>query len=138
MSKSASLNLVALRAGIQGYVQEDIIARSIMGRSSARWRRNAASLSMPAPDTAFIRPGSIAVSGGRSGGLAPGVANWRVKAVIPPCAQPKSPRPFEHLGRDHHRKFAILLCEGLAYGIALIVMPAAGERKELSFEISKR
>ena len=72
------------------------IARSIMGRSSARWRRNPASLSMPTSDTTFICPGSIAVSAGRSGGLAPGVANRPVKAVILPCGQPKSPRPFEH------------------------------------------
>jgi len=48
---------------------------------------------------------------------------------------PPNPRGGERFGRYHHREPTIVVGQRLAYGIALIVVPASWERKELCLEI---
>jgi len=67
----------------------------LLGHAAAGRRLHLSGVDCPS------RPGATWVQ------LVLGVANWPVKAVIPPCAQPKSPRPFDRLGGLPYRRARI-------------------------------
>jgi hypothetical protein len=54
-----------------------------------------------------------------------------------PRSVARLPRARNSLSQDHPRESAIIVGEGLTHGIALIIMPTSGERKELGLEISE-
>jgi hypothetical protein len=56
---------------------------------------------------------------------------------IAPHPWPPNPGGGERLGRYHHGEPTIAVGQRLAYGIALIVVPAPREREELRLEIGK-
>ena len=59
------------------------------------------------------------------------------RAVFDLRPWPPLPQTGDGLGRDIQRKTDVLLGQSLAHGIALVVVPAAGEREQLRFKISE-